>query len=209
VPEFPGKIRLMEDPLDAVKADIDVSDGCLALIVSDREIGEWRLDEVAIEVTFDGFLMRVDGEEFVFATTQTAEFARAVGMGTDRKGSTATKSRGNRRPDGSASKQRRPAKPKEPSAPSPLQTWLSNLDLSDPKTRVAIGALLVAVFMAVVARPLLAGLLLLAGMAGGVIAGAAMVDPVLASRLPTGLTYVRLIIAALVALTVGMLLIAF
>jgi hypothetical protein len=36
-----------------------------------------------------------------------------------------------------------------------------------------------------------------------------MVDPVLASRLPTGLTYVRLIIAALVALTLGMLLVAF
>jgi hypothetical protein len=63
--------------------------------------------------------------------------------------------------------------------------------------------------MAFLAKPLLAGLLLLAGMGGGVIAGAAMVDPVLASRLPTGLTYVRLIIAALVALTLGMLLVAF
>ncbi len=199
----------MEDPLDAVKADIEVSDGCLALIVSDREIGEWRLDEVAIEVAFDGFLMRVDGEEFVFATTQTAEFARAVGMGTDRKGSTASKSRGNKRPEVAVSKERKPVKPKKPSAPSPLKTWLTNLDMSDPKTRIAIGALLVAVFMGIVARPLLAGLLLLTGIGGGVIAGAAMVDPVLASRLPTQLTYVRLIISALVALTVGMLLIAF
>lgn len=199
----------MEDPLDAVKADIEVADGCLALIVSDREIGEWRLDEVAIEVAFDGFLMRVDGEEFVFATSQTAEFARAVGMGTDRKGSTGSKTRGNRRPDVGVPKERRPAKPKRPSAPNPLKTWLTNLDLSDPKTRIALGALLVAIFMGVVAKPLLAGLLLLAGMGGGVIAGAAMVDPVLASRLPTGLTYVRLIISALVVLTIGMLLIAF
>lgn len=207
MPEFPGKIRLMEDPLDAVKADIEVSDGCLALIVSDHEIGEWRLDEMAIEVAFDGFLMRVDGEEFVFATSQTAEFARAIGMGTDGKGAR-SRTRRARKSDVAIEEKPR-AKPKRPPAPNPLKTWLSNLDRSDPKTGIAAGGILVAIAMAFLAKPLLAGLLLLAGMGGGVIAGAAMVDPVLASRLPTGLTYVRLIISALVALTLGMLLVAF
>jgi hypothetical protein len=199
----------MEDPLD-VKADIEVSDGCLALIVSNREIGEWPLDEVGIEVAFEGFLMKVEGEEFVFATSRTQEFAEAVGVGGGKRKKTRSKTRQSRA-------SRRAAKvvatPETPKARKPVtsafKAWLSQVDLADPKVRVLVGAVAVGLFMAIVARPLLAGLLLVSGMGAGVLSGAAIVDPLLASRLPTGWTNIRLVITALTSLMVGMVLIAF
>jgi hypothetical protein len=196
----------MEDPTD-VKADIEVSDGCLALIVSNREIGEWPLDEVGIEPAFEGFLMKVDGEEFVFATSRTQEFAEAVGVGAGQRQKTRTKTSRSRAPRRAAkavahSKVRKPAT-------SAFKSVLSQVDWADPQVRLLVGAAAIALFMAVVARPLLAGLLLVGGMGAGVLSGAAIVDPLLASRLPTGWSNVRLVITALMSLMVGMLLIAF
>jgi len=80
VPEFQGKMRLSANPFDLVGADIEVTEGNLALIVSDHEIGEWPLEKVVIDAEVDGFHMTVDGEEFVFTTTQPEAFAAAVGI---------------------------------------------------------------------------------------------------------------------------------
>ena len=73
-------MRLSANPFDLVGADIEVSEGNLALIVSDHEIGEWPLDKVAIDAEVDGFHMKVDGEEFVFTTKEGDAFAAAVGI---------------------------------------------------------------------------------------------------------------------------------
>ena len=73
-------MRLSANPFDLVGADIEVTEGNLALIVSDHEIGEWPLEKVAIDAEIDGFHMTVDGEEFVFTTTQPDAFAAAVGI---------------------------------------------------------------------------------------------------------------------------------
>ncbi len=208
----------MEDPLD-VKADIEVSDGCLALIVSNHEIGEWPLDQVGIEVAFEGFLMKVDGEEFVFATSRTQEFAEAVGVGDGQRKKTRPKtrqSRASRRATKAVAASKTPKTPRSPKTPRPrkpatssFKSLLSQVDLADPRVRMMVGAVAVALFMAIVARPLLAGLLLVGGMGAGVLSGAAIVDPLLASRLPTEWTNIRLVITALTSLMVGMLLIAF
>ena len=64
-------MRLSANPFDLVGADIEVSEGNLALIVSDHEIGEWPLEKVVIDAEIDGFHMTVDGEEFVFTTSRT------------------------------------------------------------------------------------------------------------------------------------------
>ena len=73
-------MRLSANPFDLVGADIEVTEGNLALIVSDHEIGEWPLDKVVIDAEVDGFHMTVDGEEFVFTTTEADAFAAAVGI---------------------------------------------------------------------------------------------------------------------------------
>jgi hypothetical protein len=207
----------MEDPLD-VKADIEVSDGCLALIVSNHEIGEWPLDEVGIEVAFEGFLMKVEGEEFIFATPRTQEFAEAVGVGGGHLKTTRSKTRQTRTSRKTAKVAATPKTPKaktpktsktRQAATSAFKSWMSQLDLADPRVRVMVGAVAVALFMAIVARPLLAGLLLVGGLGAGVLSGAAIVDPLLASRLPHGWTNIRLVITALTSLMVGLLMIAF
>ena len=80
MPEFQGKMRLSANPFDLVGADIEVSEGNLALIVSDHEIGEWPLEKVAIDAEVDGFHLTVEGEEFVFTTAEGDAFAAAVGI---------------------------------------------------------------------------------------------------------------------------------
>jgi len=73
-------MRLSANPFDLVGADIEVSEGNLALIVSEHEIGEWPLEKVAIDAEADGFHMTVDGEKFVFTTAEADAFAAAVGI---------------------------------------------------------------------------------------------------------------------------------
>jgi len=171
------------------------------------------LEEVGIEVAFEGFLMKVDGEEFVFATSHTQEFAEAVGVGAGQRPKTRSKTRQSRASRRAAKAVATPKAPKtrktRKPATSSFKSVLSQVDWADPKVRLLVGAGAIALFMAVVARPLLAGLLLVSGMSAGVLSGAAIVDPLLASRLPTGWTNIRLVITALTSLMVGMLLIAF
>lgn len=247
MPEFQGKLRLMGDPLDAVKADVEVVEGSLALIVSDHEVGEWPLQEVAIEEASDGFHVRVAGEEFVFTTPENVAFARAVAVETDRtksakrRGRKATRAhkpeaeatpapvkadkqaKAARRPKqgnvGGRAQSPPPIGEQQRSANQPVGTkarpprWaqrvMEEIDFSNPLTKV-VGVVLVAFLaMAVFAKGLLATLLLVAGMIGLVIAAGAMVDPILAARFPNEWPPMRVIRTGLVAVAVGLLLIAF
>lgn len=199
----------MTDPLDVVKADIEVAEGSLALIVGDYEIGEWPLDQVAIEVALDGFLLRVDDEEFVFTTSETAAFAQAVGVKTGKAP---------RKP-----KMKNMAAAREPRAVGKIRTlaadktrrpaWVNALaeeiDFSNQYTKITGAAVVVFIALALFARGVLATLLLSSGMVVLVIAGAAIVDPLLAARFPNGWPPIRLVRTGLVELAIGMLLIAF
>lgn len=201
---------MMTDPLDVVKADIEVAEGSLALIVGEYEIGEWPLDQVNIEVALDGFLLRVDDEEFVFTTSETAAFAHAVGVDTGK----ATQ----RKP-----KLKKAAPAQAPRAVSKLRTiaadktrrpaWVNafaeEIDFSNQYTKVAGVVVVLFIALALFARGVLATLLLSSGMIVLVIAGAAIVDPLLAARFPNGWPPIRLVRTGLVELAVGMLLIAF
>ncbi|MGH9194585.1 MAG: DUF308 domain-containing protein [Acidimicrobiia bacterium] len=247
MPEFQGKLRLMGDPLDVVKADIEVGEGSFALIVSDHEVGEWPLREVAIEEASDGFHVRVDGEEFVFTTPETAAFVRAVGFEIDkakspkrqrRKAPRADKPEAETKPmPVKAEKQAKAArKPKEgnvggrATGPPPIVTqqrsasqpvgtkirpprWaqrvMEEIDFSNPFTKIVGVLLVVFLAMAVFAKGLLATLLLVVGMIGLVIAAGAIVDPILAARFPNEWPPMRVIRTGLVAVAVGLLLIAF
>jgi hypothetical protein len=146
----------MANPSDVVGADIEINDGSLALIVSDREVGEWPLDDVDIEVEMDGFHMLVDGEEFVFTTTQAAAFAAAVGVVRRPEPAAQTSAKVGRvaRPP----KSQKASKPKQ-AAKAPRALWrrtrsvLARIDLSSSSTRIAAIAILVSVLLAVFARP--------------------------------------------------------
>jgi hypothetical protein len=245
VPEFQGKMRLSANPFDLVGADIEVSEGSLALIVSDHEIGEWPLEKVAIDAEVDGFHMTVDGEKFVFTTPEAGAFAAAVGIsrfgarpkksGRPRKAgkapkahtslvqTLATSSRSTEAPS-APDKPTKPAATRTVSSPAvgskakkPLRLGASQrirsrvgrIDLSNPQAKIGVASAIVAVVLAFVARPILAGILLFIGMAGVLLIGAASVDPLLATRLPEGWPTSRLAIVAMTVIVSGLLLVAF
>lgn len=256
-------MRLSANPFDLVGADIDVSGGNLALIVSDHEIGEWPLDSVAIDAEIDGFHMTVDGEEFVFSTKDADAFADAVGVsrfgarakkpGRSAKAVKAIKSSrlvqvqtlesprdtldtGLLDSGGAIDTKEAPPRRRAPSAPVAIPRKVRTPSVAQPRKQkkpllagrlqlfksrlaekqtsisrrlmiLAVAAVFVA--LTVVARPLLAGLILFAGMAGVLLAGATAVDPILATRLPEGWPATRLAIWAGMAIAVGLILVAF
>lgn len=246
-------MRLSANPFDLVGADIEVFEGNLALIVSDHEIGEWPLEQVAIDAESDGFHMTVDGEQFVFTPVEADAFAAAVGIsrsGTRPKKSgrspktvkipkaqaslpraslvpaleTSSISTGSppvpassTRPTSTRSVARVPklrstAKSgKPPRSPSfqRIRSLIGRIDISNPQGRIGVAAALVAVVLAVVARPILAGILLFIGMAGVLLIGAASVDPLLATRLPEGWPPRRLVVVSMAVIVSGLLLVAF
>ena len=261
-------MRLTANPFDLVGADIEVSDGNLALIVSDQEIGEWPLDSVAIAAEIDGFHMRVDGEEFVFSTRDADAFAEAVGIslfgarakkqGRSAKAVKAIKTSGlvQPQPAGAPAKVSRlkgdsATRPTAPEAPmnqlavpasSADQTAVKKssgsrrLPSKAPRHRsgpllagrlqrmksalamsrltmirrlIALATVVVVVGLGIVARPLLAGLLLFGGMAGSLLAGAAALDPLLATRLPESVSVGKLTMAAVAVIVTGLVLLGF
>jgi hypothetical protein len=262
VPEFQGKMRLSANPFDLVGADIEVSEGNLALIVSDHEIGEWPLEEVAIDAGVDGFHMTVDGEEFVFTTSEADAFAEAVGVskfgsrtksghakGVRTKSARSRSSHGNGAstktvgikkaarsdrvvPSAKTSTSEVPvAAPPLPSTKSRSKKRASGTrsvkaprqsrgvlrrasayivrGLSSRQGMIGTAAAIAIVVLAILARPLLAGLLLFVGMGGVLLSGAAAVDPLLATRLPDGWSSTRLAVVALTAIVAGLVLVAF
>ena len=234
------------NPFDLIGAEIDVSDGSLALIVSDQEVGEWPLHRLAIDSAIDGFHVKVDGEEFIFSTREADAFAAAVGIslfgsrrlkqGKSAKAVAAIKSSGlvqvpakaqSPAPRPKASRTRPPARPPAPGPAAvqakPHTAGKPSANAASPRvesafapkeffgTRRLIGIALVigVVALAIVARPLMAGILLLLGFAAALLAGAAAVDPLLSTRLPESWPPGRLAISAVAMLVIGMMLVAF
>lgn len=199
-------MRLTANPFDLVGADIEVTEGSLALIVSDHEIGEWPLDEVAIDAEVDGFHMRVDGEEFVFTTTEAAAFALAVGISKPPAAPPKKSARSARAVKAPPTPATIPARARRTRR---IRSLLGKVNIANPQGKIALAAAILVVALAIVARPVLAGLLLFIGMAGVLLIGAATVDPLLATRLPEGWPPSRLVVVALTVIVSGLLLVAF
>jgi hypothetical protein len=211
-------MRLTANPFDLVGAGIEVTEGNLALIVSDHEIGEWPLHEVSIDVETDGFHMKVEGEEFVFTTNQADAFAAAVGIrptpGVRGRSRAHAKTRSAARtvPAHSVSAVATPVrKIRAPRGGTPrwVKALFAKADISDPRSKIVAAATILVIALAIVARPVLAAILLFIGMAAVLLIGAAAVDPLVASRLPEGWSPSRLVILALTVIVSGLLLVAF
>jgi hypothetical protein len=252
-------MRLSANPFDLVGADIEVTEGNLALIVSNHEIGEWPLEKVAIDAEVDGFHMTVDGEEFVFTTIEADAFAAAVGISrfgarhkksgrspkavkapkahTSSVQALTTSSTSTKTPPAPRSPSKlasiklastkvasaksvsngspvvssttKTKKPSRPGAIQRIRSLLGRIDISNRQGKIRVASAIVAVVLAFVARPILAGILLFIGMAGVLLIGAASVDPLLATRLPEGWPTSRLALVALTVIVSGLLLVTF
>jgi hypothetical protein len=103
-------------------------------------------------------------------------------------------------------------KAKERSRPGALRrirSLVGRIDISKPQGKIGVSSAIVAIVLAFVARPILAGILLFIGMAGVLLIGAASVDPLLATRIPEGWPTSRLVLVALTVIVSGLLLVAF
>ena len=99
--------------------------------------------------------------------------------------------------------------PFAPETEAEFKTSFIQRSLPRARWATAIYLALVAVVLAVVARPILAGILLFIGMAGVLLIGAASVDPLLATRLPEGWPTRRLVVVSMAVIVSGLLLVAF
>lgn len=76
---FRGRLRLVGEDGPGVPVEIDVTDDLrLRITSSSVEIGDWRLSDVRVRATEDGFHLFVEGEEAVMTTDDDPGFAIAL-----------------------------------------------------------------------------------------------------------------------------------
>ena len=214
---------MADRPSETMGAGIEVAAGSLSLIVSDQPIAAWPLDRVDIEVETDGFHFIVDGEEFIFVTREASELAEAVGLFERERQQNSGRTKTLKRPEAKAvrekpvkqtagkrakakptSKASRPSKPARVRPVRPSRE-LPHIDLKSPTTQLGIASLVLCALLGVFARPLLAFALMGAGSLGLLLGTGALIDPIVATRLPSDLTAGKAILISVVLLLTGML----
>jgi hypothetical protein len=226
---FQGKMRLADNPSETVGVGIEVVANSLTLIVSESEVGVWPLNRIDVDVEEDGFHVQVDGEEFVFVTRQAEEFARAVGVldrpvngnhRTQAQVKSPVKSKAAKSRPAKAQKSRK-AKPvkavratkratKTSKARSPRpRINLPDIDWSSPRVQAATAGLVMVALLAITATPILAFLMMGAGSIGLLVGTGSLVDPIMATRLPTELPPSKMILVSTLLVVVGMTILTF
>jgi hypothetical protein len=231
---FQGKMRLADNPSETVGVGIEVVANSLTLIVSESEVGVWPLNRIDVDVEEDGFHVQVDGEEFVFVTRQAEEFARAVGvldrpvngnhraqapLKTAKAKTVKTKAPKSRPAKAQKSRAAKPAKAQRARASRTVKLAkarsprprinLPDLDWSSPRVQAAAAGLVMVALLAITATPILAFLMMGAGSIGLLVGTGSLVDPIMATRLPTELPPSKMILVSTLLVVVGMTILTF
>ena len=229
---FQGRMKLADNPSETVGAGIQVVANSLTLIVSESEVGVWPLNRIEVDVEDDGFHVQVDGEEFVFVTRQAEEFARAVGVldrpvnGNHRASAPARPKPAKTKPAKSKpaktaksraskpakavreAKSSRATKPKKVRAPR-RQINLPDIDWRSSEVRWSTAGLAMVAALAITATPILAFLMMGAGSIGLLVGTGALIDPIMATRLPVELPPSKMILVSTLLVVVGMTILTF
>lgn len=229
---FQGRMKLADNPSETVGAGIQVVANSLTLIVSESEVGVWPLNRIEVDVEDDGFHVQVDGEEFVFVTRQAEEFARAVGVldrpvnGNHRASAPARSKPAKTKPAKSKpaktaksraskpakavreAKPSRATKPKKVRAPR-RQINLPDIDWRSSEVRWSTAGLAMVAALAITATPILAFLMMGAGSIGLLVGTGALIDPIMATRLPVELPPSKMILVSTLLVVVGMTILTF
>jgi hypothetical protein len=214
---FQGKLRLANRPSETMGAGIEVAAGSMSLIVSDQAVAAWPLHRVEIEVESDGFHFVVDGEEFIFVTREASELAEAVGiLDRDAGGRTKTLRRTETKPAPEKRDRKTSAKERRVRTPKPANvrssrtkarpTWeMPRIDIRSRTAQLGVAVLVLAVVLGIFARPLLAFSFMAVGSLGLLFSSGALIDPIVATRLPADLSPGKAIMVSVVLLLSGML----
>ncbi|HKZ19114.1 MAG TPA: hypothetical protein VJQ57_03290 [Acidimicrobiia bacterium] len=224
---------MADNPSETVGVGIEVVANSLTLIVSESEVGVWPLNRIDVDVEEDGFHVQVDGEEFVFVTRQAEEFARAVGVldrpvNGNHRAQTQVKT-AKAKPVKSKAAKSRPAKARKSQAAKPAKAVratkpatktpkvrsarprinLPDIDWSSPRVQAATAGLVMVALLAITATPILAFLMMGAGSIGLLVGTGSLVDPIMATRLPTELPPAKMILVSTLLVVVGMTILTF
>jgi hypothetical protein len=64
--------------------EVDILHERMTLTAGDRTVANWPLDELEVSSLFDGFHIKVGGEEMILNVTDTKRFATELGVGRQR-----------------------------------------------------------------------------------------------------------------------------
>jgi len=170
---FEGTVRLAGDP-EALPAVLVVAEHRLTVSARQQEIGNWQLSDVSSSLESDGCHVVVEGEELVVSVPELLEFAAAIGPHVDNPG------------DGSL-RELEPRQDDKPNSPDRPERAVAGISLPG-LAKVGVGAVLVAIGLAIWAPVVLVGLILLAALGSVLVGGFALLDPYLAVRMPDPLT---------------------
>ena len=170
---FEGMVRLAGDP-EALPAVLVVADNRLRVSARQHEIGDWQLSDVSSNLESDGCHVVVEGEELVVSVPDLLEFATAIGPHVDNPGDGSLRELEHRQDD-------------KPDSPDPPDQAVAGISLPG-LAKMGIGAVLVAIGLAIWAPVVLVGLILLAALGSLLVGGFALLDPYLAVRMPDPLT---------------------
>lgn len=163
---FEGTVRLAGDS-GTLQAVLLVADNRLKVKTSHAEIGEWPLSDLHSRIRPDGCHIVAEGEELVVSVDEPMRFAEAIGPSIANPG------------DGSL---------RGPEPPglfrNGFEQALNRMQAVPPARKVAGAALLATAVLFLVAPTALLALTLLAGLAGLLVGGYALMDPFTAVRLP-------------------------
>jgi hypothetical protein len=102
----------------------------------------------------------------------------------------------------------RTAKPPKARSPRP-RINLPDLDWSSPRVQAAAAGLVMVALLAITATPILAFLMMGAGSIGLLVGTGSLVDPIMATRLPTELPPSKMILVSTLLVVVGMTILTF
>jgi hypothetical protein len=188
---FEGTVRLAGDS-NSLQAVMLVADNRLKVKTSKHEIGDWELTDLYSRIRPDGCHIVAEGEELIVSVDEPKRFAEAIGPSVANPG------------DGSLLRK------KTTDEEHALQRGLRQLGVwvwAIPTAgKTAIGVLLVASALFVIAPAALVALSLLVGLVGLLVGGYALMDPFMAVRLPEPLNPPLLIRAGSAALVLAIVL---
>jgi hypothetical protein len=78
--EFHGSFRMVYDGAPGMRVVIDLDQEQILIKSEAGVLGRWPMGDIGIRGEDDGFHLRIEGEEAVFASDDDVGFARAVGL---------------------------------------------------------------------------------------------------------------------------------
>ena len=192
MPSFKGSLHLADDPDSAVRSQLNVEDSKLRLSAAGEALGDWDLSDLVMKRNGDSLYIEVNDETVVFVTSEPDRLSRVIGLPDEPPETPETKK--------PKPKRRQHREPRQYTYLDDARTIFRNIP---KKIKVATAVGIAALVFAIVAPRLFATILAVAGAAGVLAAIVALLDPLIAARVPGRYPPGLILGVSLVVMTTG------